>query len=151
MDIRSKKLKTRNLPEPREAIDQINAKPYVFIALFLFIGLYMFFMTSYLWGVFMIAIFLYYLVFVKNKILTEFYEDYIVFYNDKDEEECYIVFYNEIKSWSYEVGRFATDTVQITFKDGKRIAFDCLSKRKMKRYLNEHVGEMTKKKSTAVK
>lgn len=151
MEIRSKKLKTRNLPEPREAIDKINAKPYIFIALFLIIGLYMFFTSSYLWGIFMIAIFLYYLIFVKNKILTEFYEEYIVFYNEKDDDECYIVFYNEVKSWSYEPGRFASDTVEMTFKNGKRVRFDCLSKHKMRRYMGEYVGEMEKKKSTALK
>ena len=151
MDIRSKKLKTRNLPEPREAIDQINAKPYVFLILFLFIGLYMFFTSNYLMGIFMMAIFLYYLIFIKNKVVTEFYEDYIVFYNEKEMEECYIVFYAEIKSWVYLPGRFDTDRVEITFKDGKRVAFDSLSKRKMKRYLDQRVGEMEKKKSTALK
>ncbi len=39
MNVKSKVLKIRNLPTDGRKIDQINAKPYLVIAVFLFIGI----------------------------------------------------------------------------------------------------------------
>ncbi|MFQ7537438.1 MAG: hypothetical protein ACLRL6_08880 [Clostridium sp.] len=51
MNVKSKVLKIRNLPTDGRKIDQINAKPYLIIAVFLFIGIALLFTRVYLIGI----------------------------------------------------------------------------------------------------
>ena len=92
--------------------------------------------------------FLYYLIVNKNQKITEFYEDFVVFYNSKDESECYIVFWDEIKNWNYERGRFDTDRIHIQLKNNQRIVFLSLSRSKMKKYFQQKVGKLEERKSS---
>ena len=48
VNVKSKVLKIRNLPTDGRKIDQINAKPYLVIAVFLFIGIALLFTRVYL-------------------------------------------------------------------------------------------------------
>lgn len=151
MEINSKKLKVRNLPAEREVIDQINSKPYIFIIFFLVAGVYLICTKMYLFGFLLTALFLYNLIFIKNQIDTEFYMDYIVFYNKNDREECYILFYKDIKEWRYIRGRFDTDMLEVTFMDNKKVKFSSLSKGKMLKHMRDHAYKLEMKAKTNTK
>lgn len=105
----------------------------------------MIFTKFYLFGILILALFLYNLFFIKNRIETEFYRDYVVFYNENDHEECYIVFYEDIRSWKYVPGRFDTDAIEVLFCDGKRVSFKSLSKGKMCKHFRDHAYKLEEK------
>lgn len=62
MNVKSKVLKIRNLPADGKKIDQINAKPYLVIIVFLLIGISLLFTRVYLIGIVITFLFLYYLL-----------------------------------------------------------------------------------------
>ena len=89
MNVRSKILKIRNLPTDGELIDHINAKPYLFILVCIAIGLALMFTRLYLIGIVITFMFLYYLLFVKDVTLIEFYDKYAIFYLNNGKDECF--------------------------------------------------------------
>ncbi|MEG0423542.1 MAG: hypothetical protein RSA96_01635 [Erysipelotrichaceae bacterium] len=151
MEMKSKNLKVRNLPQDKEPVDKINSKPYAFIVVFLLMGTYMIITKYYFLGILIVAVFLYNLFFIKNRVNTEFYDDYVVFYNENDKEECFILFYDEIREWKYIRGRFDVDTLEVTFRDGKRIKFKSLSKGKMLKHFRDHAYRLEVKKEISKK
>ncbi len=147
VELKSKKLKVRNLPERDYKLGDIQSKPYGFIIFFLLLGIYIAYRSNLLFGILLIGIFLYYLLVNKNQVMTEFYEDFVVFYNERDPQECYIVFWDEIASWTYERGRFDTDRVHVSLKNGEKIVFRSLSPMKMKKYFHQKAGKAEVRKS----
>ena len=115
VNVKSKVLKIRNLPTDGRKIDQINAKPYLVIAVFLFIGIALLFTRVYLIGIVITFLFLYCLLFVKDVVLIEFYETYAVFYLNNGKEECFLLFWQDVAKWS------------ITQKGGKILSAVCHS------------------------
>lgn len=140
MNVRSKRLKTRNLPQNNKRIDRVNSKPYVFIVLSLCAGCVMIYKNHYFIGSLISVLFLYNLVCIKNKIIMEFYPDYVVFYAEHEKDECFILFWEDVESWSYHIGKNDLDTVNVTLKDQSAICFKSLSKRKTMRHFKKYAS-----------
>lgn len=136
------------MPEREYKLGDIHSKPYGFIIFFLGVGVYMAH-SNLMIGILLIALFLYYLFVNKNQTVTEFYEDFVVFYHERNEEECYILFWDEIESWDYERGRFDVDRLHVKLKNGEKIAFRSLSRLKMKKYFHQKAGKLEMRKTKA--
>lgn len=144
MNIRSKNLKIRNLPKGNRRLDQINSKPYVFLGLFLVLGVTLFLCRSYLLGSMFIILFFYNFCFIKNDILIEFYDEYVVFYHyNNRKDECFLLFWQDIEKWQYVHTKKDYDQIEVWLKNGKQVSIQCISQHKtlkyFKRYANANV------------
>ena len=140
MHVRSNVLKTRNLPRSSKKLDAINAKPYLFIVILFMIGITLLVYGYFLTGIAITLIFGYHLLFIRNAIVTEFYEEYVVFYMDKNCEECFLLFWNDILSWSYLKRKHDLDMIEVVLKNNQKVSFKCLSKKKILKYFTAHVA-----------
>lgn len=142
MHVRSNVLKTRNLPQNTKRLDVINSKPYLFILLFCVIGIFFLMYNCFLIGIAIMLIFGYQLLFVRNVVMTEFYEEYVVFYMDKKREECFLLFWNDVRSWAYIKKKYELDMIEVVLKNDQSVTFKCLSKRKLLKNFMIHVGDL---------
>ena len=63
----------------------------------------------------------------------------MVVYLEDSEEDCFLIYYNDVESYNYCARMYQTDYIQIITKDRKMFEFKCLDRRKMKKYLKEHL------------
>lgn len=137
MNVKSKILKIRNLPTDGKKIDQINAKPYLFIIVFLVIGICLMCTRLYLIGLVITFLFTYYLLFVKDTVLIEFYDSYAVFYLNNGKDECFLLFWEDVRRWSISSNRKDLDLLSIIFRNNETIALKCLSRKKVEKYFQK--------------
>ncbi len=140
MNVRSKILKIRNLPTDGELIDHINAKPYLFILVYIAIGLALMFTRLYLIGIVITFMFLYYLLFVKDVTLIEFYDKYAIFYLNNGKDECFLLFWEDVEKWSISSSRNDLDVLNIVLRNQESIALKCLGRKKVARYFVTYVS-----------
>jgi hypothetical protein len=134
VNVKSKTLKIRNLPQGKKRLACINSKPYLFIVMFLSFGAYAIWKGYYVVGAIILAVFLFNLFCIPNKVVTEFYEEYAVYYYEQEKDECFILFWEDIASWIYYPKMNDLDLIEIELKDHARICFKCLSKHKTMQY-----------------
>ncbi len=142
MHVRSNVLKTRNLPQSSKKLDVVNSKPYLFIILLFIIGILFIVYDFLLIGIAITLIFGYNLLFIRNVVVTEFFEDYAVFYMDKNREECFLLFWNDILSWSYVKTKQDFDRIEVVLKNNQKVSFKCLSKNKILKNFKKHVASL---------
>ena len=146
MNVKSKILKTRNLPKDGKKLDSIGTKPYMIICICIVLGFFLLFTRFYLFGIVLVILFLYYLLFVKNVVLIEFYDQYAVFYLNNGNEECFLLFWNDILKWNISESRNELDELHIVLKNREHVDLKCLGKKKIKRWFSQFVDdEKTKK------
>jgi len=126
--MRSKELKTYNLPENGSPIAVIDAKPYELIAFVLLIGVLMI-MTNFSlsYGVTVIGFAIVCFMFLPRTILIDFYGDYLVLYNKANKEDCALIYYEDVVNWSYQKGK-SVDYVLIELEDGTVEKIEAFSK-----------------------
>lgn len=148
MNVKSKILKIRNLPTDGKKIDQINAKPYSFIIVCLIAGISLMCTSLYLIGFIITFLFLYYLLFVKDVVLIEFYDQYAVFYLNNGKEECFLLFWEDVLRWSITSNRNDLDLLNIVLRNNECIALKCLSRKKVEKYFLRYVNHDPEKEIT---
>lgn len=144
MSVHSKVLKVHNLPKQGKKIGQVKAKPYLFIMVCLCFGICLLYTSCYLIGVMVVMLFAYNLLFVKDMVLAEFYDEYVVFYLDQNKDECYLLFWEDIAQWGITKHKHTLDTLDIMLKNQKCISFKCLHKRKIEKYFLMYVEKLKK-------
>ena len=98
----SKAIKSYNLPADRVINVTIDAKPYVLIALSTLAGFALaIFNSGDLLGLAIIALGFFAIMFLPRRILMEFSDDYLVIYNKANHYDCFMIYYEEIVTWSY--------------------------------------------------
>ena len=143
MVVKSKVLKTRNLPVDGKLIDHCNAKPYLFILLAISIGALLLMTRFYLIGFVILCFFLYYLIFVKDVTLIEFYDKYAVFYFNNAENECFLLFWEDVEKWQVHSSRKDFDQVEVTLRNQQVVSLKCLERKKLERYLTTYTNANT--------
>ena len=141
MNVKSKILKTRNLPKDGKKLDSIGTKPYLIIILGIVLGIILLFTRFYLFGIVLVILFLYYLLFVKNVVLIEFYDQYVVFYLNNGNEECFILFWNDILKWHICESRNDLDELHVILKNKKHVDLKCLGKKKIRHWFSQFVDD----------
>ena len=147
MNVKSKCLKIRNIPTDGEFLGRINSKPYLFIIVAILIGLALLTTDFYMVGILLCLVFLYCLIFVKNLKLIEFYKEYAVFFLNNGNDECFLLFWQDVSSWNIESHVNDLDILHIQLKNGEEIALKCLSRKKIRKYFNTYAGESNETKN----
>ena len=126
-------------------IGQVNAKPYLFIIFCLCMGICLLYTSYYLLGVMIVMLFAFNLLFVRDMVLAEFYDEYVVFYLDQNKDECYLLFWEDIEQWHITKHKRTLDTLDIILKNQKSISFKCLHKRKIEKFFETYVASLQSK------
>ncbi|MEG0274169.1 hypothetical protein [Amedibacillus sp. YH-ame10] len=147
MNVRSKILKIRNLPTSGHKIAQIKAKPYGFILLFLCFGIALLCTRFFIVGIIISVIFCYYLLFVKDMLLIDFYDTHAVFYLNNGNDECFLLFWEDIYHWEITSTRKDLDVLNIILKNNQTYQLKCLGRKKIEQYFAQYADEACQKTS----
>ena len=140
MLMKSKELKNYNLPENRAYNDAIEAKPMILLLFIMGIGFIMMLLKEYVVG---ISLFLFgaaCLIFLPNRRIMEFYDDYMILYNKARKDECNIVYYDDVKSWEYKT-RVSMDELIIILNDDSIQKIDGYSRIEYENHLNKYLKD----------
>ena len=74
-------------------------------------------------------------LFLPDRTLVEFYPDFLVLYNQKDQDMAYLCMWQDIVQWRYEY-HTAVDQVFVTLVDGSTQAVDMFSKPLFRRWMS---------------
>ncbi len=141
MRMKSKKLKRWNLPAYGEKLDCIKAKPYPILFGFLVFGAGLISLNQKVIGIAILVLACYQISINNNQVLCEFYDRYVVFYNSQDSDDCYILFWQDVAQWQYQRG-WMQDTLHVLLKDGTKLDFTSLSRRKVEHYFRTYAAEL---------
>ena len=126
--MRSKELKTYNLPTDSYFVTEINAKPTILFLVLILLGVASLFLSfSRIYGVTLICVGLTGICFMPRVVLMEFYNDYLVLYNKADKNTCEIIYYDEVDSWHYSWST-TRDYLVIKLLDGSEERIEAFSK-----------------------
>ncbi len=143
--MKSKALKTDNLPEDREIEYRINAKPFILLGLIIVFGTGMMFYPSFVYiGAAVVAIGLFALLFLPSRVLLEFSNDYVVVYHRVNQNECELIYYDEIVSYQY-VRNPLSDYLVFELENGETIRVSCFGKTRIEMILNRYAKDKKKK------
>ena len=143
--MKSKALKTDNLPEDREVRYRINAKPFIALGVVFTIGAVLIFYPRLTYvGASMIAISLFALLFLPSRILLEFSDDYVVVYHRVNQNECELIYYDEIVSYQY-IRKAQNDFLVFELENGETIRVSCFGKARIEMILNRYAKDKKKK------
>ncbi len=147
MNIRSKVLKNRNIPSSGNLLGKVCSKPYGIIIIGIMMGTILLSNEHYISGIVILFLFSYYLFFVRNLKLIEFYDQYAVFYLHNGKDECYVLFWEDIESWMILSKWNDTDKLKVVLKNHEIITLNCIGKKKIKKYfltyskMHENISE----------
>ena len=100
--MKSKELKTHNLPVDVFPISKIDAKPDWLFIVFIMLGIFSFtFDVSPFYGATLVLTSLCVLLFMPKVHLMEFFQEYLVMFNKADKNSCVLIYNDEISSWYY--------------------------------------------------
>ena len=102
--MKSKELKTYNLPEDRVVLSYIDAKPVIAIFIIFALGGILLAYQQYLIGGAMMLMALGAMFLLPSRKLIEFYSDYLVLYNHANKDVCEMIYYEDVVSWHYTFG-----------------------------------------------
>lgn len=143
--MKSKVLKTYNLPNETSPLSEINAKPTgLFIGLIIIGIISIAIKLSVIYGVSMIVVGSICICFMPRVTLMEFYSNYLVMYNRADKSSCVIIYYDEVSSWYYSWSA-AKDYLVIELEDGNKEKIEAFSKTIFEAFMSRHLKNKRKK------
>ena len=145
--MRSKELKSYNLDSGKTVIRELSTKPYVGLVTVVIVGIIISFTKlPIVYGATLIVVGLMVLFIFPNRVLVEFFDDFMVLYNRAEKNDCMIIYYDEIVSWWYVRG-ISLDELCIELEDGTIEKVNAYSKISFERYMNEFVKDKHRKTS----
>lgn len=143
--MRSKELKTYNLPSDDQLISQIDAKPSFVFYVLIAMGLVFFVYNHYNpYGLFVAIVALIALIYMPRVVLMEFYYNYMVLYNKANKSNCVLIYYDEVISWSYMRGA-NRDFLVVELMDGSEELIEGFSKTLFVSNMNRFLKDKYKK------
>jgi len=143
--MRSKELKTYNLPSDDQLISQIDAKPSFVFYVLIVMGLVFFVYNHYNpYGLFVAIVALFALIYMPRVVLMEFYYNYMVLYNKANKSNCVLIYYDEVISWSYMRGA-NRDFLVVELMDGSEELIEGFSKTLFVSNMNRFLKDKYKK------
>ncbi len=126
--MKSKELKTYNLPEDSVLVAQIDAKPSSLFGVMVTLGFFLLLPSiPKIYGIVLILFSLCLLIYTPRVVLMEFYNDYLVVYNRADKTKCVLIYYEDVLSWYYSRGT-SRDYLYIELEEGKQERVEAFSK-----------------------
>lgn len=138
--MRSKELKNYNLPDNRMYNEALEAKPIELLLVLLFIGVLLVILKYYVYGITFLLLAIICLLFLPNRRLIEFYDTYMIVYNKARKDECNIIYYEDIKSWEYQV-KVSYDSLILTLIDDSIQKCNGYSKTRFEKCLNKYLKD----------
>ena len=143
--MKSKELKTYNLPAGRVVNSMINAKPHGFLVFLLVLGFVLSFIeTVSALGIGMAISALLCLLLLPERIMAEFSDDYFVLYNKAGRGECMLIYYEDVVSWRYDRG-VAEDELVLTLEDGSTSRIEGFSRALFESSLDQYIPDKKEK------
>lgn len=143
--MKSKELKTYNLPNEVAPLSEINAKPSLLFLLLIIIGIVSAILKfKPIYCITMIVVGLVCLCFMPKITLMEFYSDYFVMYNRADKSKCVLIYNDEVKQWYYSWSA-KKDYLVVELEDGTIEKIESFSKSIFETYMNKHLKDKRKK------
>lgn len=143
--MKSKELKTHNLPKDDLLISSIDAKPnYLFVIMFLLAILLLFYENYRVYGLVTLFIAIASYLYFPKVVLMEFYQDYLVLYNRADNNTCVLIYYDEVISWNYNWSA-NRDYLNIELQNGENERIEAFSKTIFETSMNRFLKEKKKK------
>lgn len=143
--MKSKELKTYNLPEDSMVLAQIDAKPNSLFGTMIIAGLFMLLPSiPKIYGVVLILFSLGALIYTPRVVLMEFYNEYLVVYNRADKNKCVLIYYEDVLSWSYSRGA-NRDYLYIELDEGKQERIEAFSKTVFESNMNRFLKDKYRK------
>lgn len=143
--MKSKELKTYNLPNETAVLSEINAKPTALFIILIVLGIVsLVIKLSAIYGVAMIIVGSVCICFMPRVTLMEFYYDYLVMYNRADKSSCAIIYYDEVVSWYYSWGA-TKDFLVIELENGNNEKIEAFSKTIFEAYMSRYLKQKHKK------
>ncbi len=142
--MKSKELKTYNLPEDNPVIAEIDAKPNFLFWILILMGLFSF-LTSFpkVYGIILIGFSLCALIYMPRVVLMEFFQDYLVAFNKADKNNCVLIYYEDIASWHYSRGA-SRDYLCIELVNGTTEQIEAFSKSVFESNMNRFLKDKRK-------
>jgi len=143
--MKSKELKTYNLPKEDVPIGEIDAKPQELFLLLILIGVLSFlFRVPTAYGVTTILFSLVAMIYMPKVEIIGFYQDYLILYNRADRNNCFLVYYDEVSSWYYSWSA-SRDYLCIEMEDGTTEKIEAFSKTLFESHMNRVLKEKHRK------
>ena len=138
--MKSKELKNYNLPENRAYNEAIEAKPMVLLLVIMGIGFILMLLKEYIVGISLFLLGASCLIFLPNRRIIEFYDEYMILYNKARKDEFNVVYYDDVKSWDYKT-RVSMDELTITLNDDSIQKIDAFSRIEFENDLNKYLKD----------
>jgi len=143
--MRSKELKTYNIPSDSPVLSQIDAKPtWLFVTLIILGIVAISLRMEVIYGITLIIVGIVGICFMPRITLIEFYSDHLVMYNRVEKTNCIIMYYNEIVSWYYTWSA-TKDYLYIELEDGTIEKIEAFSKTIFEAFMSRYLKDKRKK------
>lgn len=143
--MKSKAIKSYNLPSDRDIEYTIDAKPYTLIVILTMIGFALSILNkSTIMGFVMILVGAFATIFLPKRILLEFCKDYVVLYNKANHYDCYLIYYYEIVSWTY-IKKVHNDELLFELEDGSTQSIESFGPYKIEKLLDYYAPSKKKR------
>ena len=144
--MKSKSIKSYNLPNDREISVTIDAKPYALMVILTIIGFTLTLFSAGMFpGIIVIILGCFAIIFLPRRILLEFCDEYVVVYNKANHYDCFVIYYDEIVSWTY-VKKVSYDELTFELIEGVTETVECFGPWRTERILNIYAPNKNKKK-----
>ncbi|NTW96876.1 MAG: hypothetical protein HGB31_09695 [Erysipelotrichaceae bacterium] len=84
-----------------------------------------------LFGLYVLGMVVFSVIMVKDRIVCDLYEDYMIVYDKKDQTKGFKVTFDEIQTWQYKTGVALGDNLVITLDSGESFALESFKARKV--------------------
>lgn len=138
MEHKSHRIRTANLPGGKQ-VYLSTKRPLSFIIIALLISLMVFLMKYlYLSVLMLIVAIIFYIVFLRKQISG--YENFMVIYNQMNEDYCDIIYFSEISYWEYRITGKG-DRIVLYLNDGERYRIENGVNNSTHSYLHKYLGD----------
>ena len=143
--MKSKELKTYNLPVDYMVIAQIDAKPNSVFVVMILIAFFFFFSDfTRNYGIILLCLSIVGMIYLPRVLLMEFYNEYLVLYNRADKNSCVLIYYEDVASWYYSRGA-NRDYLMIELADGKQEKIEAFSRSIFESNMNRFLKDKKRK------
>lgn len=140
--LQSQKIRVRNLPLNLVITKKVRVKPTGMLWILIVLGILMVFTRPYLmaYGLILITLPLFGLIVLPDRKLCDFTPKYLILYNQRNRQDCMLVYWNEIVSWAYE-RHTANDLLVLSLTDGSTEVQELYSRRSIKRPMEQYAPD----------
>lgn len=141
MKVKSNRFKCRNLPKSYTINEKIKSKPIMMMVVSGIVGAVLMIDQKLIAiGVVLVAISLYGLFLTKNHTIIGFGDDFVIFYLDDHEEDCYLIYFNDIERFEFVHSTFDVDRLKLELKDHRKLEFKLFERHKVESNFKKHLN-----------